>query len=153
MEQNNASEQSNYLKKKMPIWFRALFIFLLLFSLFFGYGFYLANFLSESQIAAMPEAMKELFLDIPKWVMFAGGTGVLSSIIGNFLVVFGKKQGAFILLIAPIMATLRDGWFMIDGRVMDLIPTFSLILSSLGFLAAFIQPVLAFYGIKKGWLK
>ena len=120
---------------------------------FFWVWFYLANFLSESQISAMPEAMRELQLDIPKWVMVAGGTGVLSSIIGNLLVVFRKKQGAFILLITPIMAILRDGWFMVDGRVMDLIPTFSLILSSLGFLSAFIQPILAFYGIRKNWLK
>jgi hypothetical protein len=47
--------------------FRVIFIFLLLFALLSAVGYYLTNFLSETQIASMPEAMRELFLGIPKW--------------------------------------------------------------------------------------
>ncbi|HMP98506.1 MAG TPA: hypothetical protein PKC24_01915 [Cyclobacteriaceae bacterium] len=126
---------------------------MLAWGLYFSYGVYTGNSRSESKLASMSEAGRELMLDIPTWAMFAAGIGVISGVIGVSLVLLGRKLGAYTLLIPPIMFILRDTWFLIDGRVFGLISNLGLILSSLAVLIGIIQCVLAFNGVRKNWLK
>lgn len=153
MIQKDTLNESGKYNTRMPLWFRIIFLFMLAWGLFFGYGVYTGNSSNESKLASMPQAVRELFLDIPTWAMFAAGIGVITSLIGVILILLGRKIGAYILLIPPIMFILRDGWFLIDGRVFDLISKASLIISSLGVFISIIQSILAFYGLKKNWLE
>jgi hypothetical protein len=153
MTQINTSTESGNQFKRMPWWFRLIFLVMLAWGIFFSYAVYTGNFPSEAILASMPEAGRELFLDIPTWAMFAACIGVISGVIGVSLVLLGRKLGAYTLIIPPIMFILRDAWFLIDGRVLGLISNLGLILSSLAVLIGIIQCVLAFYGIRKNWLK
>jgi hypothetical protein len=153
MNLKNTSTKPDDQIKSMPIWFRLIFLVMLVWGLFFSYAVYTGNSPSESKLASMSEAGRELFLDIPTWAMFAAGIGVISGVIGVSLVLLGRKLGAYTLIIPPIMFILRDGWFLIDGRVLDLISKTGLIIPSLAVLIAIIQSILAFYGLKKNWLQ
>ncbi|MCX2745505.1 hypothetical protein OO013_16615 [Mangrovivirga sp. M17] len=139
--------------RKMPNGIRLLFIVFLLFNFFWIYIYYIANRLTEAQIAAMPEQGRALYLDIPEWVMIAGGIGLVSSVIGLTLVLFGKRTGIWFLLITLIGVLLRDGWFIYDGRVWELIPKQSLILSSISVVIFIMQFLIALYASNKKWLK
>ena len=84
--------------------------------------------------------------------MVSGATGIILSIIGLGLLLAKKKKSQLVLGLAFTGILLRDGWFLVDGRVLDLIPPLSLLLSTSLLGSYLVQWLLAYYANSKQWL-
>lgn len=153
MEQVKSLGATDVSENDMPVYFRMLFGLFLVFSLFSIYIYYISNSLSEAQLAALPEPGRQLYLDIPVWAIISGAMAGVFSLIGLALAIAGKKKAIGFLALAFLCVLLRDGWFIYDGRVWDLISRISLILSSSFVIVFAVQLYSAIHGARKGWLR
>ncbi len=95
-----------------PSWYTVVSVVLLLWNIMGLFAFYTDMMVSPEALEAMPEKIRELYLNAPTWTRVAYGVAVFMGTIGCIGLVM-KKKWALPLLIISFIAVLLQQYYYI----------------------------------------
>ena len=139
---------------KLPIWFWALAIFFLLWNIMGVLSFFGHTFITEEDLAKLPEKERALYGDYPLWTIIVFAIAVFSGFLGSLGLLFKKKWSklTFIISLCAIIPQMVHNVFFTKSMEVygpGQAATMPVLVVVFGIFSIWFSD----FSIKKGWLQ
>jgi len=137
---------------KPPTWFWVAGAFALIWNLMGVAAYVMQVMMTEEVIAALPEAERALFLDIPAWAVGAFAISVFGGALGSLMLLLRTRAAMAVLIVSliGIVVQMIHSFFIADS--MEVYGPGVLIIPIMVLVIGFVLVWFATSSIAKGWL-
>lgn len=104
-----------------PAWFWVVAVLALLWNLIGLWMYYAQLNMTPEQLAALPEAQRELQQAFPKWIWGMNALATIAGTIGSLLLLLRKRLATPVLWISLLAVLVLFGYCLFPGRMLEVL--------------------------------
>ncbi len=141
------------LKSSPPRWYWAATFALLFWNVYLTLSYIGRITMTSEGLAALPEALRSVFVATPDWVLYCYGILAFGGLFGTAALAMRRTWARGLSLAALVAGAARLGWFYADGRYFAVAEPWMRAVMTLTIACAALQLWLALRGTRRGWLQ
>lgn len=138
---------------KVPKWFAVVAIIALVWNLLGVMAFAMQVTLGPEQLAAMPEAERNLYLTLPLWALIAFGCAVFGGVLGSLALLLKRRLASALFTVSLVGVVVQLIHSMFFSKTLEVVGPGGMVMPIMVLLIAIGLLWLSFRARRSGWLR